>query len=98
MNISNNIPIDPGSKFSTAIGKFYYHSLLENNSDKSATVYHYCYLNGETNAKVGARVGNGKEIAILSHKELKTTNKGTWKVKITHDDKKILDTHIFELA
>ena len=98
MNISNNIPIDPGSKFSTAIGKIYYHSLLENNSDKSATVYHYCYLNGETNAKVRARVGNGKEITILSHKELKTTNKGTWKVNITHDDKKILDPHIFELA
>jgi hypothetical protein len=55
-------------------------------------------LNVETNAKVRARVGNGKEITILSHKELKTTNKGTWKVEITHDDKKILDTHIFELA
>jgi len=55
-------------------------------------------LNGETNAKVRARVGNGKEITILSHKEFKTTNKGTWKDKITHDDKKILDTHIFELA
>ena len=98
MNISNNIPIDPGSKFSTAIGKNYCHSLLENNSDKSATIYqHYC-LDGETNAKVHARSRNGKEYTILSHKELKTTNKGTWKVKITHDDKKILDTHIFELV
>jgi len=55
-------------------------------------------LNGETNAKVGARVGNGKEIPILSDQELKTTNEGTWKVKIMHDDKKILDTHIFELV
>ena len=98
MNISNKIPIDPGSKFSTATGKICCHSLLKNNSDKSATVYHYCYLNGETNAKVGARVGNGKEIPILSDQELKTTNEGTWKVKIMHDDKKILDTYIFELV
>jgi len=98
VNISNNIPIDPVSKFSTATGKICCHSFLKNNSDKSATVYHYRYLNGETNAKVRARVGNGKEITILSHQELKTTNKGTWKIKITHDDKKILDTHIFELA
>jgi len=98
MNISNNIPFDPGSKFSTATGKICCHSLVKKNSDKSATVYHYCYLNGETNAKVDARVGNGKEITILSHQELKTTNKGTWKVNITHDDKKILDPHIFELA
>ena len=98
MNISNNIPIDPGSKFSTATRKICYHSFLKNNSDKSATIYHYCYLNGETNVKVRARVENRKEITILSDQELKTTNKGTWKVKITHDDKKILDTHIFELA
>ena len=98
MNISNNIPGDPVSKFFIATGKICWHSLLKNHSDKSATVYHYRYLNGETNAKVRARVGNGKEITILSHKEFKTTNKGTWKDKITHDDKKILDTHIFELA
>ena len=26
------------------------------------------------------------------------TDKKTWKVKITFDDKMILDTHIFELA
>ena len=98
MNISNNIPIDPGSKFSTAIGKIFCHSLLKNNSDKSATVYHYCYLNGETNAKVRACVGNGNDIHAISYWELETTNKLTWEVQITHDDKKILDTHIFELA
>ena len=98
MNISNNIPIDPRSKFSTATGKICCHSLLENNGDKSDIVYHYCYLNRQTNAKVRARLGNGKEITILSDQELKTTNKGTRKVKITHDDKKILDTHIFELV
>ena len=98
MNISNKIPIDPGSKFSTATRKICYHSFLKNNSDKSATIYHYCYLNGETNVKVRARVENGKEITILSDQELKTTNKGTWKVNIMHDDKKILDPHIFELA
>jgi hypothetical protein len=55
-------------------------------------------LNRQTNAKVRARLGNGKEITILSDQELKTTNKGTWKVKIMHDNKKILDTHIFELV
>ena len=98
MNINNNIPIDLRSKFSTAIGKIYYHSLLENNSDKSAIIYHYCYLNGETNAKVRTCVGNGNDIHAISHRELETTNKLTWKVKITHDDKKILDTHIFELV
>ena len=98
MNISNNIPIDPGSKFSTAIGKNCCHSFLENNSDKSTTVYHYCYLNGETNAKVYARSRNGKEYTILSNQKLEITNQLTWKVKIKQDDKKILDTHIFELV
>ena len=98
MNISNNIPIDPGSKFSTATGKICCHSLLKNNSDKSATVYHYCYLNGETNAKVRACVGNGNDIHAISHRELEITNKLTWKVKITDDNKKILDTRIFELV
>jgi hypothetical protein len=55
-------------------------------------------LNRQTNAKVRARLGNGKEITILSDQELKTTNKVTWKVKITDDNKKILDTRIFELV
>ena len=62
MNISNNIPIDPGS------------------------------------TKVRVRMGNRKEITILSDQELKTTNKVTWKVKITDDDEKILDARIFELV
>ena len=62
MNISNNIPIDPGS------------------------------------TKVRVRMGSRKEITILSDQELKTTNKVTWKVKITDDDKKILDARIFELV
>jgi hypothetical protein len=43
-------------------------------------------------------VGNGKEYTILSDQKLEITNKLTWKVKITQDDKKILDTHIFELV
>ncbi len=98
MNISNNIPVDPGSNFSTKIGEIFSRSLLKNHSDKSATVYHYRYLNGETNAKVRARVGNGNDIHTISHQRLDTTHKLTWKDKITHDDKKILDTHIFELA
>ena len=84
MNISNNIPIDPGSKFSTAIGKNCCHSLLENNSDKSATIYHYCYLNGETNAKVRARVEKWEgDYYSITPGNWKTTNKVTWKVKIT---------------
>ena len=37
-------------------------------------------------------------IHAISHRELETTNKLTWKVPITHDNKKILDTHNFELA
>ena len=98
MNINNNIPIDLRSKFSTAIGKIYYHSLLENNSNKSAIVYHYCYLNGKKNTKVRTRVGNGNDIHAISHRDLETANKLTWKVPITHDNKKILDTHNFELA
>ena len=98
MNISNNIPIDPGSKFSTATRKICYHSFLKNNSDKSATIYqHYC-LDGKTNAKVHSRSRNGKEYTILSNQKLEITNQLTWKVKIKQDDKKILDTHIFELV
>ena len=98
MNINNNIPIDPRSKFSTLIGELHCHSLLNNISDKSGTVYKNCFLNGETKAKARIRVKKGKEITFLSHRELKTTNKVTWKVKITDDDKKILDARIFELV
>jgi hypothetical protein len=98
VNIRNNIPIDPVSKFSTATGKIFSCSLLKNNSDKSAIVYHYCYLNGKKNTKVRTRVGNGNDIHTISHRDLETTNKLTWKVKIKQDDKKILDTHIFELV
>ena len=91
MNISNNIPGDPVSKFFIATGKICWHSLLKNHSDKSATVYHYRYLNGETNAKVRARVGNGNEIHAISHRRLETPLRLTW-------IEKILDTHIFELV
>ena len=98
MSISNNIPIDPGSKFSTDIGEVYCHSLLENNSDKSATIYHNWYLNGEMKAKFRIRVRDGKDIPAGSHREVATSDKGTWKVEITDGDKKILDTIIFELV
>ena len=98
MNISNNIPIDPRSKFSTATGKICCHSLLENNSDKSATIYHNWYLNGEMKAKFRIRVRDGKDIPAVSHREVATSDKGTWKVEITDGDKKILDTIIFELV
>ena len=43
-------------------------------------------------------MNKSNNIHAISHRELETTNKLTWKVKITHDDKKILDTHNFELA
>ena len=98
MNINNNIPIDLRSKFSTAIRKVYYHSILENNSDKSATIYHYCFSNEKTNTKVNARSRNGKENTILSDQKLEITKKLTRKFKITQNDKKILDTHIFGLV
>jgi len=98
VNISNNIPVDPVSKFFIATGKICCHSLLKNHSDKSATVYHYCYLNGKKNTKVRTRVGNRNDIHAISHRDLETANKLTWKVPITHDNKKILDTHNFELA
>ena len=98
MNISNNIPIDPRSKFSTATGKICCHSLLENNSDKSATIYHNWYLNGEMKAKFRIRVRDGKDIPAVSYREVETSDKGTWKVEITDGYKKILDTIIFELV
>ena len=98
MTISINTHFDPGSNFSTEIGEIFSRSLLKNNSDKSAIVYHYCYLNGKKNTKVRTRVGNGNDIHAISHRDLETANKLTWKVSITHDNKKILDTHNFELA
>ena len=98
MTISINTHFDPGSNFSTEIGEIFSRSLLKNNSDKSAIVYQFCYLNGKKNTKVRTRVGNGNDIHAKSHRDLETANKLTWKVKITHDNKKILDTHNFELA
>ena len=98
MSISNNIPIDPKSKFSTDIGEVYCHSLLENNSDKSATIYHNWYLNGDMKAKFRIRVRDGKDIPAVSYREVETSDKGTWKVEITDGYKKILDTIIFELV
>ena len=97
MNINNNIPIDLGSIFSTAIKKIYCHSLAKN-SDKSTTRYHHCYLNGETNTQIHTRSRNGKGYTILSDHKLEITKKLTRKFKIMQNDKKILDTHIFELV
>jgi len=98
VTISINTHFDPGSNFSTEIGEIFSRSLLKNNSDKSAIVYQFCYLNGKKNTIVHTRVGNGYDIHAISHWDLETTHKLTWKVPITHDDKKILDTHNFELA
>lgn len=41
---------------------------------------------------------DGKDIPAVSHREVATSDKGTWKVEITDGDKKILDTIIFELV
>jgi hypothetical protein len=43
-------------------------------------------------------MNKSNNIHAISHWELETTNKLTWNVKITYDDKMILDTPIFELA
>jgi hypothetical protein len=43
-------------------------------------------------------MNKSNNIHAISHRELEITNKLTWKVKITFNDKMILDTHIFELA
>ncbi|HIA94679.1 MAG TPA: DUF2914 domain-containing protein [Candidatus Marinimicrobia bacterium] len=49
-------------------------------------------------AKFRIRVRDGKDIPAVSHREVATSDKGTWKVEITDGDKKILDTIIFELV
>ncbi len=59
---------------------------------------HSWYLNGEMKAKFRIRVRDGKDIPAVSHREVATSDKGTWKVEITDGDKKILDTIIFELV
>ena len=43
-------------------------------------------------------MNKSNNIHAISHRGLETTNRLTWKVKITDDNKKILDTHIFELV
>jgi hypothetical protein len=55
-------------------------------------------MNGNLKAKVRIRVRDGKEIPAFSHREIKSNDKGTWKVEITDSDKKILDTVIFEVV
>jgi len=96
--VKNNLPINPGRRFTTTIGKVYCHSLLNNNSGKHNDIYHIWYMNGQLKAKVRIRVRAGKEIPAISHRVVEGSDKGTWKVEITDNDKKILDTVIFEVV
>ena len=96
--VKNNQPLYPGKRFPTDIGKVYCHSLLNNNSGKHNDIYHIWYMNGNLKAKVRIRVREGQEIPAVSHREVASSDKGTWKIEITDSDKKILDTVIFEVV
>ena len=96
--VKNNQPLYPGRRFPTDVGRVYCHTLLNNNSGKNSDIYHIWYMNGSLKAKVRIRVRGGKEIPAFSHREIKSNDKGTWKVEITDSDKKILDTIIFEVV
>ena len=96
--VKNNQPLYPGRRFPTDIGRVYCHTLFNNNSGKHSDIYHIWYMNGSLKAKVRIRVRDGKEIPAFSHREIKNSDKGTWKVEITDSDKKILDTVIFEVV
>ena len=96
--VKNNQPLYPGRRFPTDVGRVHCHTLLNNNSGKSSDIYHIWYMNGNLKAKVRIRVRDGKEIPAFSHREIKSNDKGTWKVEITDSDKKILDTVIFEVV
>ena len=96
--VKNNQPLYPGRRFPTDVGRVHCHTLLNNNSGKNSDIYHIWYMNGNLKAKVRIRVRDGKEIPAFSHREIKSNDKGTWKVEITDSDKKILDTVIFEVV
>ena len=96
--VKNNQPLYPGRRFPTDVGRVHCHTLLDNNSGKNSDIYHIWYMNGNLKAKVRIRVRGGKEIPAFSHREIKSNDKGTWKVEITVSDKKILDTVIFEVV
>lgn len=96
--VKNNQPLYPGRRFPTDVGRVHCHTLLNNNSGKNSDIYHIWYMNGSLKAKVRIRVRGGKEIPAFSHREIKSNDKGTWKVEITDSDKKILDTVIFEVV
>ena len=96
--VKNNQPIGPGRKFSTGIGRVYCHTLLNNNTGKYNDIYHIWYMNGELKAKVRIRVRDGEEIPAVSHREVQPSDTGLWKVEITDNDKKILDTIVFEVV
>ena len=96
--VKNNQPLYPGRRFPTDIGRVFCHSLLDNNTGKYNDIYHIWYMNGNLKSKVRIRIRDGKEIPAVSHREVKSSDKGTWKIEITDSDKKILDTVIFEVV
>ena len=67
-------------------------------SDEQNDIYHIWYRDGNLKAKVSIRVRKGKEIPAVSHREVASSDKGTWKIEITDSDKKILDVVIFEVV
>jgi DNA polymerase III, alpha subunit (gram-positive type) len=80
--VKNNLPINPGKRFTTSIGKVFCHSLLNNNSGKHNDIYHIWYMNGELKAKVRIRVRAGKEIPAISHRVVESNDERVWKVEI----------------
>jgi len=96
--VKNNSPLYTGTRFSTEIGRIHCYSSINNNSGKSNTIYHVWYMNGDLIAKVRIRVAKGDDVSSFSHRDINSSDKGTWKVEITDSDKKILDTIIFELV
>ena len=96
--VKNNLPINPKNRFTYDAGKVYCHSLLNNNSEKHIDIYHIWYMNGNLKAKVRIRVRAGKEIPAISHRIIENSDIGMWKIEITDNDKKILDTVIFEVV
>jgi len=96
--IKNNLPRNPGVKFKKDLEKIYCHSLLNNNTDKHSYIYHIWYMNGELKTKVLIRIPAGTEVPAISNQKMENLGKGKWRIEITDNNKKILDTLNFEVV